>query len=183
MMLNCHTLSTTARRSLTAPSPPGCSSRLQCASWSTRRSVRRDALRADLLTPSSADNVDGKQARRTKSSSALGELFDHGCDSLFVTVRTLRPLLHSPPHPRSQAWPSPPPSAPRPGSASSCCTSATSPSTTLTGALAFPSPSPPDIICREEYHTGILILGPLANPTESTRPVSTSYVLSHAARC
>ena len=34
-----------------------------------------------------ADNIDGKQARRTKSSSALGELFDHGCDSLFVTVR------------------------------------------------------------------------------------------------
>lgn len=33
------------------------------------------------------DNIDGKQARRTKSSSALGELFDHGCDSLFVTVR------------------------------------------------------------------------------------------------
>ena len=28
------------------------------------------------------DAVDGKQARRTGSSSALGELFDHGCDSL-----------------------------------------------------------------------------------------------------
>nr|CAH8820015.1 unnamed protein product [Trichobilharzia regenti] len=27
------------------------------------------------------DGTDGKQARRTKSSSALGELFDHGCDS------------------------------------------------------------------------------------------------------
>eukprot|EP01095_Lingulamoeba_sp_RSL-Kostka_P007718 TRINITY_DN248_c2_g1_i1.p1 TRINITY_DN248_c2_g1~~TRINITY_DN248_c2_g1_i1.p1 ORF type:complete len:397 (-),score=80.78 TRINITY_DN248_c2_g1_i1:105-1295(-) len=32
------------------------------------------------------DNLDGKQARRTGSSSVLGELFDHGCDSLFVTV-------------------------------------------------------------------------------------------------
>jgi phosphatidylglycerophosphate synthase len=28
------------------------------------------------------DNLDGKQARRTKTSSALGMLFDHGCDSL-----------------------------------------------------------------------------------------------------
>ena len=28
------------------------------------------------------DNMDGKQARRTKSSSALGMLFDHGCDAL-----------------------------------------------------------------------------------------------------
>ncbi|OLL22713.1 Choline/ethanolaminephosphotransferase 2 [Neolecta irregularis DAH-3] len=28
------------------------------------------------------NNVDGKQARRTKSSSPLGELFDHGIDSL-----------------------------------------------------------------------------------------------------
>ncbi|CAN1217453.1 Choline/ethanolaminephosphotransferase 1 [Linum perenne] len=28
------------------------------------------------------DAVDGKQARRTNSSSPLGELFDHGCDAL-----------------------------------------------------------------------------------------------------
>eukprot|EP00741_Cyanophora_paradoxa_P018920 tig00021105_g18265.t1 len=28
------------------------------------------------------DNLDGKQARRTKSSSPLGQLFDHGCDAL-----------------------------------------------------------------------------------------------------
>mmetsp|Transcript_37502 Transcript_37502/g.73327 ORF Transcript_37502/g.73327 Transcript_37502/m.73327 type:complete len:392 (+) Transcript_37502:88-1263(+) len=34
------------------------------------------------------DELDGKQARRTGSSSPLGELFDHGCDavSTFVTV-------------------------------------------------------------------------------------------------
>lgn len=35
---------------------------------------------------STFDNVDGKQARRTNSSSALGELFDHGCDALCVNV-------------------------------------------------------------------------------------------------
>jgi phosphatidylglycerophosphate synthase len=28
------------------------------------------------------DAIDGKQARRTNSSSPLGELFDHGCDAL-----------------------------------------------------------------------------------------------------
>ena len=37
----------------------------------------------------SLDAVDGKQARRTKSSSALGELFDHGCDSLSTVFLTL----------------------------------------------------------------------------------------------
>eukprot|EP00474_Spongospora_subterranea_P009222 CRZ09680.1 hypothetical protein [Spongospora subterranea] len=32
------------------------------------------------------DAIDGKQARRTKSSSALGQLFDHGCDSINITL-------------------------------------------------------------------------------------------------
>lgn len=35
------------------------------------------------------DATDGKQARRTGTSSPLGELFDHGCDSMtqvFVTL-------------------------------------------------------------------------------------------------
>lgn len=32
------------------------------------------------------DNLDGKQARRTGSSSPLGHLFDHGCDALNVTL-------------------------------------------------------------------------------------------------
>ncbi|KYR01288.1 CDP-alcohol phosphatidyltransferase [Tieghemostelium lacteum] len=36
------------------------------------------------------DALDGKQARRTNSSSGLGELFDHGCDSLttYFVVQT-----------------------------------------------------------------------------------------------
>jgi phosphatidylglycerophosphate synthase len=36
-----------------------------------------------------SDGIDGKQARRTKSSSPLGELFDHGLDSwasLFIPI-------------------------------------------------------------------------------------------------
>ena len=31
------------------------------------------------------DAVDGKQARRTGSSSPLGQLFDHGCDAVTTT--------------------------------------------------------------------------------------------------
>ncbi|KAI9301069.1 CDP-alcohol phosphatidyltransferase-domain-containing protein [Cunninghamella echinulata] len=37
---------------------------------------------AGLWLYSTFDNVDGKQARRTGTSSPLGELFDHGCDAL-----------------------------------------------------------------------------------------------------
>ena len=35
---------------------------------------------------STFDNVDGKQARRTNSSSPLGELFDHVCDALNCSI-------------------------------------------------------------------------------------------------
>lgn len=35
------------------------------------------------------DAVDGKQARRTNSSSPLGELFDHGCDALACTFEAV----------------------------------------------------------------------------------------------
>ncbi|XP_015744968.1 cholinephosphotransferase 1 isoform X2 [Python bivittatus] len=35
-----------------------------------------------LFIYQSMDAIDGKQARRTNSSSPLGELFDHGCDSI-----------------------------------------------------------------------------------------------------
>ena len=34
-----------------------------------------------LFTYQVLDNLDGKQARKTKNSSPLGMLFDHGCDS------------------------------------------------------------------------------------------------------
>ncbi|KAI9498001.1 CDP-alcohol phosphatidyltransferase-domain-containing protein [Zychaea mexicana] len=40
---------------------------------------------ASLWLYSTFDNVDGKQARRTGTSSPLGELFDHGCDALNTT--------------------------------------------------------------------------------------------------
>ncbi|KAM8972731.1 cholinephosphotransferase 1 [Pelodytes ibericus] len=45
-----------------------------------------------LFVYQSLDAIDGKQARRTNSSSPLGELFDHGCDSVsivFVAIGTI----------------------------------------------------------------------------------------------
>ncbi len=38
------------------------------------------------LTYQTMDNLDGKQARRTGTSSPLGLIFDHGIDALVVTV-------------------------------------------------------------------------------------------------
>ncbi|KAL1916573.1 uncharacterized protein VTP21DRAFT_5764 [Calcarisporiella thermophila] len=38
---------------------------------------------------STFDNVDGKQARKTGTSSPLGELFDHGCDALNCSIGAL----------------------------------------------------------------------------------------------
>lgn len=38
-----------------------------------------------IFAYSTLDAIDGKQARRTKSSSPLGQLFDHGCDSFSLT--------------------------------------------------------------------------------------------------
>lgn len=35
------------------------------------------------------DAIDGKQARRTKGGSPLGQLFDHGCDSYTLTFLML----------------------------------------------------------------------------------------------
>jgi phosphatidylglycerophosphate synthase len=35
-----------------------------------------------LFVYQTLDAIDGKQARRTESSTPLGELFDHGCDAI-----------------------------------------------------------------------------------------------------
>lgn len=39
-----------------------------------------------LFVYQSLDAIDGKQARRTGSSSPLGELFDHGCDAISTGI-------------------------------------------------------------------------------------------------
>lgn len=42
-----------------------------------------------LFVYQSLDAVDGKQARRTNSASPLGELVDHGCDSVSIVCMIL----------------------------------------------------------------------------------------------
>lgn len=42
-----------------------------------------------LFIYQSLDAIDGKQARRTNSSSSLGELFDHGCDSVSMGMAVI----------------------------------------------------------------------------------------------
>lgn len=42
-----------------------------------------------MFTFQTLDAIDGKQARRTNSSSPLGQLFDHGCDALSWTFQNL----------------------------------------------------------------------------------------------
>ena len=45
-----------------------------------------------LFLYQSLDAIDGKQARRTHSSSPLGELFDHGCDSISTGKSVKMPI-------------------------------------------------------------------------------------------
>lgn len=82
------------------------------------------------------DNIDGKQARRTGSSSPLGELFDHGCDSLFLLLTGMPWFMAM----RMTNW-----------QAFLYLTQ---------GTVAFYAAH------WEEYHSHKLILGLLANPTE-----------------
>jgi len=82
------------------------------------------------------DNVDGRQARRTGSSSPLGELFDHGCDSLFVPVAGM--LIFNGMY--YGAW--------------------------GTWLAFWSTGVPFFMAHWEEFHTGELVLGVLGNPTE-----------------
>ncbi|WVW78960.1 hypothetical protein I302_100923 [Kwoniella bestiolae CBS 10118] len=42
-----------------------------------------------LFAYQSMDAIDGKQARRTGMASALGEMFDHGCDAINTTLEVI----------------------------------------------------------------------------------------------
>ncbi|KAI8144776.1 hypothetical protein BJV82DRAFT_606218 [Fennellomyces sp. T-0311] len=92
---------------------------------------------AGIWLYSTFDNVDGRQARRTKSSSPLGELFDHGCDALntiFSSVIQAAAL----------------------GSGHSEATVLL----IVVEAFGF------YLSTQEEYHTGVLYLGYVNAPTE-----------------
>lgn len=86
---------------------------------------------------STMDNVDGKQARRTGTSSPLGELFDHGIDSLNCTLASLLE------------------------------TAAMGLGTSKTGAFTAMVPCLPMFFSTwETYHTHTLYLGYFNGPTE-----------------
>ena len=89
---------------------------------------------------STCDNIDGKQARKTNSSSPLGELFDHGCDALVCTLGLIMKL-----------------SALALGQSNYLYIAKFA---TLLMAWCFFIPT------WEEYHTGILYLGHINAPTE-----------------
>lgn len=86
---------------------------------------------------STMDNIDGKQARRTGTSSGLGELFDHGIDSLNCTLASL------------------------------LMTSAVGLGPTRLGAFTAIVPTLPMFFSTwETYHTHTLYLGYFNGPTE-----------------
>ncbi|KAK0259095.1 hypothetical protein LTR91_014427 [Friedmanniomyces endolithicus] len=98
---------------------------------------------------STMDNIDGKQARRTGTSSGLGELFDHGIDSLNCTLASLLE------------------------------TSAMGLGPTRLGALTALIPTLPMFFSTwETYHTHTLYLGYVNGPTEGLLIASTIMVLS-----
>nr|POE49482.1 putative cdp-alcohol phosphatidyltransferase class-i family protein c22a12.10 [Quercus suber] len=98
---------------------------------------------------STMDNIDGKQARRTGTSSGLGELFDHGIDSLNCTLASLLE------------------------------TSAMALGPTKLGALTALIPTLPMFFSTwETYHTHTLYLGYFNGPTEGLIIASSIMIIS-----
>jgi len=92
-----------------------------------------------MLCYQTLDNMDGKQARRTKSSSPLGLLFDHGCDSFNSIL----------------------------GSANWICAMGVHPKELFQiGVVAFAPMIAFYVATWEEYYTGTLILPIINGPSE-----------------
>ena len=58
---------------------------------------------AAILIYQTLDNMDGKQARRTGSSSPLGLLFDHGCDAINSIFGSVNWIISLGLHPQQDA--------------------------------------------------------------------------------
>ncbi|KAI8369737.1 hypothetical protein BD560DRAFT_397675 [Blakeslea trispora] len=98
---------------------------------------------------STFDNVDGRQARRTGTSSPLGELFDHGCDAVNCTYVALLQsaalgLGHTP----------------------------------LAACLLFVTIAGFYLSTAEEYYTGVLYLGYVNGPTEGIIVTCMAFIWS-----
>ncbi|KAI8875899.1 Choline/ethanolaminephosphotransferase [Backusella circina FSU 941] len=100
---------------------------------------------------STFDNVDGRQARRTGTSSPLGELFDHGCDALNCSFAALIQM------------------------------SAMGLGHTKQAVIIFVIATAGFYLSTiEEYHTGVLYLGYVNVPTEGVSILCIMYLFSAA---
>ncbi|RUP47626.1 hypothetical protein BC936DRAFT_145516 [Jimgerdemannia flammicorona] len=104
---------------------------------------------AGLWLYSTFDNVDGRQARRTKTSSPLGELFDHGCDALNCSLGS---IVQAAAMGFGHSW--------------------------YSAFLLLLTTMPFYLSTWEEYHTGVLYLGYVNGPTEGLIFACTSMALS-----
>jgi ethanolaminephosphotransferase len=57
-----------------------------------------------ILVYQTLDNMDGKQARRTGSSSPLGLFFDHGCDAINSLFGSVNWMIAMALHPSRDSW-------------------------------------------------------------------------------
>ncbi|CEL97686.1 unnamed protein product [Vitrella brassicaformis CCMP3155] len=100
------------------------------------------------------DNMDGKQARRTNSSSALGLAFDHGCDAVHSAIGGMTAMASLQLGPPLQPL------------LAACCW--------LGGAAPFLFAS------WEHYHTGCLYLPVVNGPTEGMLLLSIVHLIAGA---
>lgn len=102
-----------------------------------------------LFMYQSLDAVDGKQARRTGMAGPLGEMFDHGCDALNTTLEV---VLASRALNLGRSW--------------------------WTVASQIATLANFYLTTWEEYHTGILYLGPFSGPVEGILMIVIIYVIT-----
>lgn len=107
------------------------------------------SLAAGLFLYQTFDACDGAQARRTKQSGPLGELFDHGVDAINTTLGI---IIFAGAVNLGQSW------------------------TTL--LTAFASLCAFYLTTWEEYHTGTLYLGLVSGPVEGVLTLCILYIVT-----
>ncbi|KAF9237079.1 CDP-alcohol phosphatidyltransferase-domain-containing protein [Melanogaster broomeanus] len=102
-----------------------------------------------LFMYQSFDAVDGKQARRTGMAGPLGEMFDHGCDAINTTLEV---ILAARALNLGRSW--------------------------WTVASQIATLANFYLTTWEEYHTGLLYLGPFSGPVEGILMIVIIYLIS-----
>ncbi|VDB84302.1 unnamed protein product [Peniophora sp. CBMAI 1063] len=95
------------------------------------------------------DAIDGKQARRTGMAGPLGEMFDHGCDAINTTLEV---ILCSHALNLGRSW--------------------------WTVASQIATLANFYLTTWEEFHTGVLYLGPFSGPVEGILMISGIYFIT-----